>query len=139
MKTLYEATVTSEGGRSEGRVKSSDGILDLKITAPKELGGNGSETNPEQLFAAGYAACFESALQLVAKNKKLNLTSTKVVAHVGIGSDTKGRYQLSVKLEIYIKGVSKEEGSMLVSQAHLVCPYSNAIRNNIDVRLEFIP
>lgn len=137
MKALYEAVVTSEGGRN-GHVKSSDGFVDLKVAVPKEMGGAGNASNPEQLFAAGYAACFESALQHVAEQRKTPLKSSKVVAKVQIGPNTTGGFQLAVLLEVYLPGFGKDEGKILMELAHKVCPYSNATRNNIDVGLTLV-
>lgn len=137
MKALYEAVVTSKGGRN-GHVKSTDGFIDLKVAVPKEMGGTGNATNPEQLFGAGYAACFESALQFVAQKKNKPLKESKVVALVQIGPNTTGGYQLAVQLEVYLPGYGRDEGLILIEQAHKVCPYSNATRNNIDVALTLV-
>lgn len=137
MKALYEAVVTSEGGRN-GHVKSSDGFVDLKVAVPKEMGGAGNASNPEQLFAAGYAACFESALQHVAQQRKKPLNSSKVIAKVQIGPNTTGGFQLAVLLEVYLPGYGMDEGKILMELAHKVCPYSNATRNNIDVGLTLV-
>lgn len=137
MKALYEAVVTSEGGRN-GHVKSSDGFIDQKVTMPKEMGGAGNATNPEQLFGAGYAACFESALQLVASQRNKPLKSSKVVAKVQIGPNTTGGFQLAVLLEVYLPGYGMDEGKILMELAHKICPYSNATRNNIDVGLTLV-
>lgn len=137
MKAIYEAVVTSEGGRN-GHVKSNDGFIDLKVTPPKEMGGSGNATNPEQLFGAGYAACFESALQHVAQKRNTPLKSSKVVAKVQIGPNTTGGFQLAVLLEVYLPGFGMDEGKILMELAHKVCPYSNATRNNIDVSLTLV-
>ncbi len=134
MKAIYGASVTSQGGRN-GRVVSSDGLLDLKIAMPQEMGDAGGATNPEQLFGAGFAACFESALHHVAKNKNKPLKDSKVVAKVQIGPNTLGGFQLAVQLEVHLPGIERGEGQILIEQAHKVCPYSNATRNNIDVSL----
>lgn len=137
MKAMYEAVVTSVGGRN-GHVKSTDGFIDLKVTMPKEMGGAGEATNPEQLFGAGYAACFESALQHVAQQRKKPLTTSKVVAKVQIGPNTTGGFQLAVQLEVSLPGYGADEGKILMELAHKVCPYSNATRNNIDVSLTLV-
>lgn len=131
--TLYTATSTATGGR-KGQVKSSDGALDLELSLPKGLGGKGTEgtTNPEQLFSAGYAACFDSALQLVAGKAKKK-TSSSVTAAVSIEKRIKGM-GLSVELTVEISGVTQEEAEDLVSQAHEVCPYSRAIEGNVKVK-----
>ena len=132
---LYKALATATGGR-EGRARSSDGSLDLKLTTPKELGGGGTPgANPEQLFAAGYAACFIGALRLVAGQRKITLPpDTSIDAIVGIGKIPAG-FGIEVDLKIHVPGMSKTEAQTLVEAAHVVCPYSNATRNNIDVRL----
>ncbi|SFJ21815.1 peroxiredoxin, Ohr subfamily [Paenibacillus sp. UNC496MF] len=135
MEILYTAIATAEGGR-DGRVTSSDGVLDLKLTMQKELGGNGAEgTNPEQLFAAGYSACFHSALKLVARMQKVQHEGTDVTAHVSIGKAADGGFQLAAQLHVNIDGVSQETAEELVKAAHGVCPYSRATRGNIDVKL----
>jgi lipoyl-dependent peroxiredoxin len=139
MESLYTAQVTAEGGRN-GRVVSSDGLIDLEVKMPKSLGGSGGEaTNPEQLFAAGYAACFDSALNLVIRKKRLKeVDSTKVTANVSIGKDTDGGFALAAQLDVQINGVDKETAQELLEAAHQVCPYSKATRGNIDVALHVI-
>lgn len=134
-KVLYRAQATSTGGR-DGRAVSSDGVLDVKLAMPKELGGaGGAATNPEQLFAAGYSACFLSALKFVATQRKLPLPAdTTVTAKVGIGPIPTG-FGLEVDLAVSLPGVEREAATALVDAAHQVCPYSNATRGNIDVRL----
>lgn len=131
---LYTAKSTAEGGR-QGTVKSSDGTLDLTLSLPKGLGGSekAGTTNPEQLFSAGYAACFDSAIQLVAGQAKKKIKST-VTAEVSIGEED-GGFGLSVKLHAAIEGVSQDEAVELVKAAHQVCPYSRATRGNIDVEV----
>jgi lipoyl-dependent peroxiredoxin len=134
MKPVYTAEATAHGGR-EGHVKSSDGRLEADLRMPKEMGGPGGEgTNPEQLFAAGYAACFESALRLVARLQKKPLTDARITARVTLNADGT-TYVLSVELEGQIEGVPVEEALSLMHAAHEVCPYSNATRGNIDVKL----
>jgi osmotically inducible protein OsmC len=134
MKPIYTAEATAHGGR-EGHVKSSDGRLEADLRLPKEMGGPGGEgTNPEQLFAAGYAACFESALRLVARAQKKSLKDAKITARVTLNADGT-KYVLSVELEGQIEGVPVEEALSLMHAAHEVCPYSNATRGNIDVKL----
>tara|TARA_Y100001963_G_scaffold51128_1_gene71512 strand:+ start:339 stop:755 length:417 start_codon:yes stop_codon:yes gene_type:complete len=138
MKTQYQTTVSATGGRN-GHVKSEDGLIDFDILMPKELGGKGGTTNPEQLFAAGYAACFDSALNMVIGKAKVKPEKeTTVTATVGIGPNNEGGFQLAVKLSIEIPGVEKEKAKELVEKAHQVCPYSNATRGNIEVELEVI-
>ncbi|RAJ05306.1 Ohr subfamily peroxiredoxin [Chitinophaga skermanii] len=132
---LYTAHATATGGRN-GHVTSSDGVLNLDVKMPKELGGSGGAyTNPEQLFAAGYSACFDSALNLVIRTEKLQTGTTTVEAEVSIGKTEAGGFGLAVKLNVTIPGVTQEQADDLVKKAHQVCPYSNATRNNIDVKL----
>ncbi len=139
MKTLYVAEVTSTGGRN-GHVQSTDGVLDFEVKMPKELGGNGEGyTNPEQLFAAGYAACFGSALDLIISKSGIKLEGEPVTnAKVGIGPNDNGGFELSVTLAVSIPGLAKDKVLKLVEKAHQICPYSNATRNNIDVQLEVL-
>jgi lipoyl-dependent peroxiredoxin len=135
MKPLYTAVATAKGGR-DGSVKSSDGVLDLEVKTPKELGGpGGAATNPEQLFAAGYAACFESALRLVARLQKRPLTDASITAHVTLNATDDKRYVISVELHGKFEGLSRDEAHALMDAAHQVCPYSNATRGNIAVKL----
>ncbi|BDI29121.1 hypothetical protein CCAX7_11720 [Capsulimonas corticalis] len=136
MAILYTATATATGGR-EGHAQSSDGNLDVALALPKELGGpGGAGTNPEQLFAAGYAACFESAMRHVARGKKIPITSASVTAQVGIGpSETGPGFGLAVHLTISLPDLEPEVAQNLIEEAHQVCPYSNATRNNILVEL----
>lgn len=135
---LYTAVATAEGGR-DGRVASDDGQLDLRVASPKELGGAGGATNPEQLFAAGYAACFHSALMVVARRAHHDLTGSSVTARVGIGRLAEGTgYGLRVDLAIALPGLAEEEARELVAQADAVCPYSNATRGNITVTHELV-
>ena len=134
-KILYTAHATSIGGR-EGGSKSSDGVLDVKLTTPKELGGNGATgTNPEQLFAAGYSACFLGAMKHVAMMEKITLPAdTSINADVGIGPIPAG-FSIQVAMKITIPGMERAAAEKLVETAHGVCPYSNATRGNIDVTL----
>jgi len=134
-KVLYRAKATATGGR-DGRATSSDNVLDIKLTTPKELGGAGGDgTNPEQLFAAGYSACFLSAMKFVASQQKLQLPAdTRVTGQVGIGQIPTG-FGIEVELTISIPGLARADAETLVQKAHIVCPYSNATRNNIDVTL----
>lgn len=134
MEALYTAVATSVGGRN-GNVKSSDGILNLEVKPPKEMGGlGGAFTNPEQLFAAGYSACFGSALNHVALLKKRKVVPS-VTAKVSIGKKDDGGFQLAVEMDINIPGIDQKDAEELVHEAHQVCPYSNATRNNIEVKL----
>ncbi|MBM7059243.1 organic hydroperoxide resistance protein [Pseudomonas sp. UL073] len=135
IKALYTATATATGGR-DGRAVSSDGYLDVKLTTPRELGGQGGEaTNPEQLFAAGYSACFIGALKFVASQKKQAFPAdASITGNVGIGQ-IPGGFGLEVQLNISLPGLNQAAAEELVAAAHQVCPYSNATRGNIDVRL----
>ena len=135
-KILYTAHATSTGGR-EGTSKSDDGVLDLKLTTPKGLGGNGAVgTNPEQLFAAGYSACFIGAMKHVAGLQKIKLPDdTSIDASVGIGQIPQG-FGIQVWLKVHIPGMDKAQAQKIVEAAHQVCPYSNATRGNVEVTLE---
>lgn len=135
-KILYKATATSTGGR-EGTSESSDGRIKLTLSTPKSLGGNdGPGTNPEQLFAAGYSACFISALKYVAMTGKIQLPEgLKIQANVGIGPVPTG-FGLEVDMTVYLPGMALEQAQDLVNKAHAVCPYSNATRGNIPVNFE---
>lgn len=134
-KVLYTAQATSTGGR-EGRSVSSDNVLDIQLSTPRELGGAGGPgTNPEQLFAAGYSACFLGALKFVAGQAKVALPAdTTVTGKVGIGQIPTG-FGIEAELTISVPGVPREQVEELVQKAHIVCPYSNATRSNIDVTL----
>ncbi|WIG94696.1 organic hydroperoxide resistance protein [Myxococcus sp. SDU36] len=133
---LYNTSATTHGGRN-GRVKSEDGVLDLALAMPKELGGaGGAVTNPEQLFAAGYSACFESALRLVARMQGKNLgNDAGVRATVTIGKTPDGGFGLAVELQGLLPGIPNDEAQKLMEAAHEVCPYSRATRGNIDVKV----
>jgi osmotically inducible protein OsmC len=135
MTPLYAATAVATGDGRNGHVQSSDGILDTDVRAPKELGGAGGATNPEQLFAAGYAACFHSALRVVAQKSGADVSGSEVVADVSIGNNGDGGFGLAVGLEITLPAVERDVAEKLVEQAHQVCPYSNATRGNIEVTL----
>ncbi len=134
-KVLYAATATATGGR-EGRATSADGVLDVQLSTPRELGGAGGPgTNPEQLFAAGYSACFLGALKFVAGQQKVALpAATTVTGKVGIGQIPTG-FGIEAHLTIAAPGLDRSTLQALVDQAHIVCPYSNATRGNIDVAL----
>jgi Ohr subfamily peroxiredoxin len=134
-KILYTAHATATGGR-DGRAVSSDKVLDIQLSTPKELGGAGGPgSNPEQLFAAGYSACFIGALKFVAGKQKLALpATTNITGNVGIGPVPTG-FAIAVKLEINVPGLPKDQVEKLVAAAHQVCPYSNATRGNVDVQL----
>ncbi len=135
MKILYQTRASATGGRN-GHVVSQDGVLDLRLAIPKEMGGpGGALSNPEQMFAAGYAACFDSALSFVAGQRKLKLQGTQVDATVGIGPNDQGGFALSVKLEVTIPELPREQAQALLEATHQVCPYSNALRGNVPVEL----
>ena len=135
MKALYTTEVTAKGGRN-GHVKSNNGILDLEVRMPKALGGSNDDfTNPEMLFAAGYAACFDSALNLIISKSKIETGETTVNAKVSIGQIENEGFGLAAELEVNIPGVSLEEAQSLTEKAHQICPYSNATRNNMEVKL----
>ncbi|WP_333576578.1 organic hydroperoxide resistance protein [Sphingobacterium sp. Lzh-3] len=135
MKTLYNIGATAKGGRN-GQVRSENGVLDLAVRMPKGLGGaNDDYANPEMLFAAGYAACFDSALNLVIRSEKVKTGETSVTAHVSIGQLDNGGFGLAAELHANIPGVSLELAQQLIEKAHQVCPYSNATRANMDVKL----
>jgi osmotically inducible protein OsmC len=136
MSTVYTAAAMSTGDGRNGHVRSSDGLIDQDLATPKEMGGAGGATNPEQLFAAGYAACFHSALKMIAGKRKAPITDSSVSAEVGIGPNDQGGFQLTVSLNAELAGVDQATADELVEAAHQVCPYSNATRGNIDVTVE---
>ena len=136
MKVLYTAAAMSTGDARNGHVRSSDGLVDLDLATPEEMGGAGGATNPEQLFAAGYSACFHSARKAVARQRKLEITDSSVSAEVGIGPNDAGGFGLAVALHAEIPGVDQATADELVQAAHQVCPYSNATRGNIDVTVD---
>ncbi len=136
METLYVARATSSGAGRQGHVRSDDGVLEHDLAVPKAMGGAGGPgTNPEQLFAAGYASCFHSALQLIARREKVRLRDSTVTAEVGIGPTGEG-FGLAVTLVVGLPDIETEVAEKLVAAAHQVCPYSNATRGNIDVELK---
>ncbi|MFJ4296092.1 organic hydroperoxide resistance protein [Curtobacterium sp. SP.BCp] len=135
MEALYTAEALSTGAGRDGRVATSDGSFALDLAIPKEMGGSGNGTNPEQLFAAGYAACFHSALQGVARAQKVKITDSSVGGRVQIGPNGDGGYQLAVLLEVVLPGLEHDQAQALADAAHQVCPYSNATRGNIDVTI----
>ncbi|WP_343683085.1 organic hydroperoxide resistance protein [Acinetobacter baylyi] len=136
-QVVYTAHAKATGGR-DGRATSSDNILDVQLTVPKEMGGIGGGTNPEQLFAAGYSACFLGAMKFVATRDKFNIPKDAYVeGDVGIGPIPNG-FGIEVKLHVHLPGMDTDEAKKLVDAAHIVCPYSNATRNNIDVDFEIV-
>ena len=136
MSALYTAKATAIGGRN-GTVRSDDGLIDLQLALPAGLGGEGDATNPEQLFAAGYAACFGNAVIHVTRNKetKISDNDVEVTATVGIGPGATGGFGLTVTLDVTLAGVDQAKAEEIVAEAHKVCPYSNATRGNVDVTL----
>jgi lipoyl-dependent peroxiredoxin len=137
MDILYTAEATAWGGR-EGRTCSTDEMLDVTLAVPKELGGPGGATNPEQLFAAGYAACFHSALKLLGRREKVDVSESAVTARVGLGMNKDGGFELEVELEAELPDVERSVAEDLVEKAHRVCPYSNATRGNVEVKLTVV-
>lgn len=135
---IYRTKSTASGGR-DGTAKTADGHLAVSLSTPKELGGAGGQgTNPEQLFASGYAACFSSAAKLVAAHEKIQLPDDfEITADVGIGP-TEGGFAIDVELLISLPGMDKSQAETIINKAHQVCPYSNAIRGNVDVRLKLL-
>ena len=136
MNTIYTATATASGDGRNGHTESEDGILSVDVRIPKEMGGPGGATNPEQLFAAGYAACFHSALKVVGKGA--DLTDSAVSASVGIGMLDNGGFGLTVELDVHAPNLDRDTALALTEKAHEVCPYSNATRGNIEVTLNVI-
>ncbi|WP_225627476.1 organic hydroperoxide resistance protein [Streptomyces werraensis] len=135
--TMYAGIATSTGdGRAGGRVQTDDGLLDLSLAVPKEMGGPGGATNPEQLFAAGWSACFHSALKAVAAKEKATLTSSAVVAEIGVQRTPEGGFGLSATLRVELPDIEQAAADKLVEAAHAMCPYSNATRGNIPVAFE---
>jgi len=135
MATLYTAEALATGDGRNGHARTTDGKVDVALSIPKEMGGSGEGTNPEQLFAAGYAACFHSALRLVGTRAKANIDDSAVGAKVGIGPNDAGGFQLEVTLEVSLPHLSREQAQELADTAHQVCPYSNATRGNIPVQV----
>lgn len=133
-KVVYQAHATATGGR-DGSAKSSDGLLDVKLSVPKEMGGAGGGVNPEQLFAAGYSACFIGAMKFVAGTQKIALPAdVSIDATVGIGGIPQG-FGIEVQLLVKVPGMERAQAQALIDQAHQVCPYSNATRGNIEVTI----
>jgi Ohr subfamily peroxiredoxin len=136
INVLYRTNVIATGGR-DGRARSEDGRVDVQLSTPKELGGNGgSGTNPEQLFAAGYSACFIGALKVAGQQLKAKVPAdTSITATIGIGPRSEDGFGITADLVISLPGIGREDAQRLVDTAHQICPYSNATRNNVDVRL----
>ena len=135
LRILYIAEATAVGGR-EGHARTSDGRVDLALDVPREMGGSGGPgTNPEQLFAAGYAACFQSSLLRIAAGRKIDLRDSRITARVGIGMSKSGGFALAAALDLDAPQLTREQGLELMRRAHLDCPYSKATRGNIEVTL----
>jgi Ohr subfamily peroxiredoxin len=137
MKTLYTAEAVTTGGRA-GHSRSSDGNLDVELAPPVEMGGSGAGTNPEELFAAGYSACFQSAMGVVARRMKVETDDSTVTARVSLGTNEDRGFSLEVELEVAIPGLERSTAEELVAKADEVCPYSNAVRGNIPVKLTIV-
>ncbi|UVI36711.1 organic hydroperoxide resistance protein [Brevibacterium spongiae] len=135
MQALYTAEALATGEGRDGRGRTKDGKVEVDLATPTEMGGSGEGTNPEQLFAVGYAACFHSALRLVAGQTKANIEDSSVGSRVSIGKNNEGGFQLAVELEVTLPHVDTAEAQALADKAHKVCPYSNATRGNIDVTI----
>jgi lipoyl-dependent peroxiredoxin len=138
MQSLYTTTAHADGDGRNGHVHTDDGLLDAPVRVPKELGGAGGATNPEQLFAAGYAACFHSALKLVAAGQGVDTTDSEVSATVSLGMLPNGGFGLAVELDVSLPAAERTTAEAVVARAHEVCPYSNATRGNIDVALSVV-
>jgi Ohr subfamily peroxiredoxin len=135
MKPLYTAEAVVTGGRDAGHARTSDGAVELDLRTPPELGGPGGGANPEQLFAIGYAACFESALKTVARRSDTSADDARIDARVSLVTGPERTFSLAVELDVTLPSVGDDEAVQLVRAAHEVCPYSNATRGNIDVAL----
>ena len=136
-KTVYTAEATATGGR-DGSARTPEGLIDIKLAVPKEMGGPGGGTNPEQLFAAGYSACFLGAIRFVAGKEKVAIpANASITGHVGIGPIPTG-FGIEARLDISLPGIDRAVAEDLIQKAHIVCPYSNATRGNIDVTLNLV-
>jgi len=138
MEPLYTAVPHATGDGRNGHTRTEDRMLDLDLRVPTALGGPGGATNPDQLFAAGYAACFHAALKVVAQRDKLDVSDSEVSATVGIGMLPNGGFGLEVELDVHVPALDQQAAEALVAQAHEVCPYSNATRGDIDVKLSVV-
>jgi len=135
VKILYSTTATATGDGRNGHTATEDGMVDVDVRVPPEMGGPGGATNPEQLFAAGYAACFHSALKLVAPSMNLDATDSAVSVTAGLGMQEGGAFNLALEIDVHVPNATNEEAQALVERAHEVCPYSNATRGNVEVTL----
>jgi lipoyl-dependent peroxiredoxin len=138
LNVLYTATAHATGDGRNGHATTDDGQLDLDLRIPAAMGGPGGATNPEQLFAVGYAACFHSAMKVVAQRQGVDVTGSEVSASVGIGATSEGGFGLTVELDVHVPALDKATAESLAAEAHQVCPYSNATRGNIDVTLTVV-
>jgi lipoyl-dependent peroxiredoxin len=138
MDAIYTAEALATGDGRNGHVRTGDGLLDTDVRIPTEMGGPGGAPNPELLFAAGYAACFHSALQAAARSEKVKLEDTSVGARVHIGSNGEGGFGLAVELEVIIAHLAHDEAQKIADAAHQICPYSNATRGNIEVTVRVV-
>ena len=138
MKILYSTTATATGDGRNGHTATEDGQVDVDVRVPTEMGGPGGATNPEQLFAAGYAACFHSALKLVAPSLQIDPTDSEVSVTAGLGMLDGGAFNLALEIDVHVPNATAEQAQALVERAHEVCPYSNATRGNVEVKLGVI-
>jgi len=138
MNILYSTTATATGDGRNGHTATEDGMVDVDVRVPPEMGGPGGATNPEQLFAAGYAACFHSAMKLVARQLEVDTTGSEVSVTVGLGMLDDGSFNVAVEIDVHVPAATKEDAQLLVERAHEVCPYSNATRGNVEVKLGVI-
>jgi Ohr subfamily peroxiredoxin len=138
MEAIYTAIAHASGGGRDGHVRSEDDRLDFDTRPPTEMGGSGEGTNPEQLFAAGYSACFLGAVHAAGRELKLDTKDAAVSSSVSIGSNGEGGFALAVELDVYVPNVSPEEARQVADKAHTICPYSNATRGNIDVTVNVV-
>jgi Ohr subfamily peroxiredoxin len=138
MKILYSTTATATGDGRNGHTATEDGQIDVDVRVPEAMGGPGGATNPEQLFAAGYAACFHSALKLVAPSLSIDATGSEVSVTAGLGMLDGGAFNLALEIDVHVPNASADEAQQLVERAHEVCPYSNATRGNVEVELGVI-
>jgi osmotically inducible protein OsmC len=135
VKILYSTTATATGDGRNGHTATEDGQVDVDVRVPTEMGGPGGATNPEQLFAAGYAACFHSAMKLVAGSMGIDATDSEVSVTAGLGMLEDGAFNLALEIDVHVPNASADEAQSLVERAHEVCPYSNATRGNVEVKL----
>jgi osmotically inducible protein OsmC len=135
---LYSTTATATGDGRNGHTATEDGLVDVDVRMPTEMGGPGGATNPEQLFAAGYAACFHSAMKLVARSMDVDTTDSAVSVTAGLGMLDDGAFNLALEIDVHVPNASPEKAQELVAAAHEVCPYSNATRGNVEVKLGVI-